>query len=96
MNPEDVKVGQRVKLTGQAGKLFYTFNRGREGVVTRVEDGGDYIHVLFDDDGGTDFGSAGGLILLQDVAQPAAVPANVRDAIAEVERTLAALKALVG
>lgn len=89
MKLEDVKVGQTVRISGEAS-LFYRFNVNKLGKVREID--GDYITVDLED-GDDDYGYASGLELVLD---PAAVPSSVREAIANVEDALAKLKALVG
>lgn len=100
---EDVKVGQKVQLVSQK-EMFYSYNITKSGVVVLIE--GDYVHVMFED-GKDDFGYASGLELVEDVVHvqvkaptpsspPEPTPASVKEAITDVEKALAVLKALVG
>lgn len=88
MERANVKLGQKVRVN--SAELFYSFNVGKQGVVTELD--GDYVHVIFED-GDDDFGYASALELLSD-SKPEA--ASVKEAIANVEAALEALKALVG
>lgn len=88
MEIQDVKVGQKVKIVEHT--LFYRWNINKVGTVTVVDDA--YVHVVFED-GEDDYGYASGLELVEPVAVPAA---TIKAAIADVEKALAALKALVG
>lgn len=89
MQIQEVKIGQKVKVI--AGSLFYAWNINKIGTVTDIE--GDYVTVFFEDDNDDDYGYASGLELIEPVAVPAA---TIKAAIADVEKALAALKALVG
>lgn len=91
MEIEDVKVGQKVKI--KTGNLFYQFNVGLTGTVSRVDE--EYVHVELDD-GDDDYGYARGLELIEDIAKPHVASTSVKEAIAKVEAALAELKALVG
>lgn len=88
MERASVKIGQKVRITAAEG--FYSRNMGKEGVVTSIENVS--IYVSFDD-GTRDFGYAGDLTLLPE-SKPEAV--TIKEAIANVEAALEALKALVG
>lgn len=101
MRLEDVKRGQRVRVVAPSGNLFYSYTEGCAGRVSYLD--GDLVHVEFEN-GDDDFGYAAGLELITDIqvkaptpsSPPEPTPASVKDAIADVEKALAVLKALVG
>lgn len=87
MNIDDVKVGQKVKVVDQYG-AFYGRHFNKTGTVVKVSSS---VHVLFDHNGESDYGTAEELQLIEPVSAT-----NLKSAIADVEKALAALKALVG
>jgi hypothetical protein len=91
MRKEDMKVGQLVKVTAYCGGLFNSCWEGKMGFITEFDD----YHVTVNFDGETDYGDLDNVELVADVGGIVA-PTSVRDAIANVEAALAALKALVG
>lgn len=50
-----IKTGTRVRVVGMDGGLFYSANRGKVGVVTRLTRNDEIVHVRFDD-GVEDYG----------------------------------------
>lgn len=90
MERVNVKDGQKVRVA--ATSLFYTHNLGKVGVVTETD--GSIIYVTFDD-GEFDHGYASDLELVEE-STPVEEPTTVKQAIADVEKALAVLKALVG
>lgn len=89
MNIRDMKVGQRVRVIERNG-AFLDRHFGKVGTVEQL--GSSAVYVRFDHDGGRDYGAASELEL---VVQPDTVK-TVKEAIANVEAAVAALKALVG
>lgn len=68
--PQSLKVGDKVKIVGEQGGLFYSFNAGKEGVVTKSPISDDGIVVVRFEDGSTDFGR------IKDVALVVPTPAK--------------------
>lgn len=67
---QSLKVGDKVKIVGEQGGLFYSFNVGKEGVVTKVPTSDDGIVVVRFEDSSTDFGR------IKDVALVVPTPAK--------------------
>lgn len=89
MDIQDVKAGQRVRIL--ESNLFYGWNIDKIGTVTTKDES--WVTVVFDD-GDDDYGYAEGLELVEQAVNAPA--ASIKAAIADVERALATLKALVG
>lgn len=91
MRRDEIKVGQRVRVTARHGGVFYSYNEDQVGTVEDVTGGS--VWVRFDHNGERDYGEPSDIEL---VTPEAATPATIKDAIANVEAALSALKALVG
>lgn len=89
MKHSELKVGQRVRVTASRGGLFSSEFEGEVGVVVSLSE----CHVTCNFDGEEDYGYLTDVDLVEDVV---AVAPNIKAAIADVEKALAALKALVG
>lgn len=89
MKHSELKVGQRVRVTAYHGGLFASEFEHEVGVV--VSFCGDHVTCNFN--GEEDYGRLGDVELVTDVAT---VAPNIKAAIANVEKALAELKALVG
>lgn len=94
MRREEIKVGQRVRVTAFQGGVFYSYNEHQIGTVEDVTAGS--VWVRFDHNGERDYGDFGDIELVAPVAAPEVAPATIKDAIANVEAALAVLKGLVG
>lgn len=90
MQHSEMKIGQLVRVTATNGGLFASDYEGQTGRVTEFDQ--DHVTVKFDDDE-EDYGRFRDITLVQDVA---VAPTTVKEAIANVELALGALKALVG
>ena len=90
MELANVKIGQKVRVVGTMG--FYTHYHGKEGVVFKIE--GASVSVRFED-GDDDYGYACDLELLPEPSLVKEIT-TVKEAIANVESALEALKVLVG
>lgn len=91
MQIENVKLGQKVVISDN--NLFYSYNIGKTATVSDID--GMYVTVVFEG-GDTDYGYAAGLRLIEPLQHPVQNSATIKEAIADVETALAALKALVG
>lgn len=91
MELANVKRGQLVRVTGAS--LFYSYNVGKIGTVTLVE--GEHVSVQFSD-GEVDYGYSSSLELISDALPFAKNAETIKEAIANVEAALEALKDLVG
>lgn len=89
MKHSELKVGQRVRVTARHGGLFSSEFEREVGVVVSFCD----AHVTCNFNGEEDYGRLDDVELVTDVAT---VAPNIKAAIADVEKALAALKALVG
>lgn len=91
MRREEIKVGQRVRVTALHGGVFYSYNRDQIGTVEDVTAGS--VWVRFDHNGERDYGDFNDIEL---VVPEVVAPATIKEAIANVEAALAVLKGLVG
>lgn len=91
MRREEIKVGQRVRVTARHGGVFYSYNEGEVGTVEDVRAGS--VWVRFDHNGECDYGEFSDIEL---VTPEVVAPATIKEAIANVEAALAVLKDLVG
>lgn len=94
MRREEIKVGQRVRVIGQDGGVFYSYNEGQIGTVEDVTAGS--VWVRFDHNNERDYGDFRDIELVTPEVPEIVAPATIKDAIANVEAALAVLKGLVG
>lgn len=66
--PQSLKVGDKVKIVGEQGGLFYAHNAGKEGVVTKTPTSEFGVVVVRFEDSSTDFGRLKDVVLVAPVA----------------------------